>query len=396
MYSVFIADDEPKIRKGLRRLITSLPLNLEVCGDAEDGMTAIDLIKQLKPDIILLDICMPIKSGMDIIREMKDQLIVSKIIIISGHDEFEYAKEALEMNVYRYLLKPVLSEELEETIQSAITELEREKESAQLFDWAIDQLDKRRSYLLESLFLDIIKGNLSEEEIEEQLKYYKVTLPKQQNLLICSINQESTRFLTEKEYQVRKYSIGSIICDCIKQPEAQVFNDDFSNVVIIYDGVAQNIKFYEKKIEKVVSDIIHAKVKIGIAEVRDNLYAAYDELLEFSKPQMIIPIVESIKDYIDRRYKDKTLNLSMVANRFKVSATYLSRLLKQETGLTFVEYVTQIRLNNSVILMKNNDLSLCDISNLVGFKTQHYFSTVFKKRLGVAPSEYRCNFERKE
>lgn len=395
MYSVFIADDEPKIRKGLSRLISNSDLPLEVCGEAEEGVTAIKLIKELEPDLILLDICMPIKSGMDIIREIKDQMIGSKIIIISGHDEFEYAKEALEMNVFRYLLKPVLAEELEATISAAITALESEKESSHLFEWAIDQLEKRRSYLLESFLLDVLKGNLSEEEIEEQMKYYKITMPSPRVLLLCRIHQESTRFLTEREYQVRKYSIGSIIKDCIQQEEAYVFNDDYSNVVGIFQCDGQDIKSLERKIEKEIVEVIHAKVKVDIRQVDGCMHSSYYELLDLDRTQVYVPIVETIKSFINDQYKDDYLNLTLVSEKFNLSSTYLSRLLKQETGLSFVEYVTQVRLNNAIMLMKNIDLSINEISCQVGFKTQHYFSTVFKKSLGIAPSEYRQRFDRK-
>ena len=204
MYSIFIADDEPKIRKGLRRIIESFEMDIIVCGEAADGMTACEKILLLQPDIILLDICMPIKSGLEIIREIKDQLMSSKIIIISGHDEFEYAKEALEMNVYRYLLKPLLKEELEQTLNEAIVELDSELESKNLFKWALEQLEKRKSYLLESFLHDWVNGKLSCEEIEEQCKFYKIEIPSDPFMLTCGINQESTRLLTDKEYQVMR------------------------------------------------------------------------------------------------------------------------------------------------------------------------------------------------
>ena len=115
---VLLADDEPIIREGLREMLGSFELNLKVVGEARNGIEALLMSKTLEPDIILADICMPKLSGLEFIRQLKEKIKQkSHIIIISGFNEFEYARQAISLGVNDYLLKPVREEELKESIR---------------------------------------------------------------------------------------------------------------------------------------------------------------------------------------------------------------------------------------------------------------------------------------
>lgn len=107
MFRVLIADDEETIREGLKKLIESYDIGLSVIATAEDGEVAMDLINEYKPEIILMDINMPFIDGLEIIEEIRKTDQNTKIIIISGYNQFDYAQKALELGVFSYLLKPI-------------------------------------------------------------------------------------------------------------------------------------------------------------------------------------------------------------------------------------------------------------------------------------------------
>lgn len=127
MYRVVIADDEPLIIRGLRKMMDWESMNTQVVGDALDGDQLLELLEQVKPDIVISDIAMPGKSGLDIIRVVKERELNTKVIFVSGFQEFDYAKAAVTYGAVDYLLKPVTVEELEKAIGRAKEMLEQER-----------------------------------------------------------------------------------------------------------------------------------------------------------------------------------------------------------------------------------------------------------------------------
>ena len=106
MYKVLIVDDESIIRKGLKNIIDWKSLGCEVCGEAGDGMEGIRMIRELRPHILITDINMPEVDGLSMIKETKQLLPGSKIIILTGYRDFEYIQEAIRLGAFDYLLKP--------------------------------------------------------------------------------------------------------------------------------------------------------------------------------------------------------------------------------------------------------------------------------------------------
>ncbi|MEM5594067.1 response regulator [Niallia circulans] len=107
IWNVLIADDEPIIREGIRNAIDWSALQMNVIAEAEDGEEGIELSLMHSVDILLIDINMPIVNGLMVIKQVKAKLPDCQIIIITGYDEFKYAQEAVRLNVFDYLLKPI-------------------------------------------------------------------------------------------------------------------------------------------------------------------------------------------------------------------------------------------------------------------------------------------------
>lgn len=136
MYRIIIADDEPLIIRGLKKMMEWGKMDTEVVGEAEDGEQLLNLLDTLEPDIIISDISMPEKTGLDVLKEINKRKLKTKVIFLSGFQEFSYAKEAVTYGAVDYLLKPVSVEELENAINRAKDQIVQEQPEAV---WKIEQ-----------------------------------------------------------------------------------------------------------------------------------------------------------------------------------------------------------------------------------------------------------------
>ena len=126
MYRVIIVDDEPVIRRGLRETVEWDSLGLEVAGEAADGIEALKLIRDIRPEILITDIRMPDMDGIQLIRAVKALDFDVKITILSGYSDYNYLKAAIQLGVDNYLLKPIDNDELISNLKNAVSEIEKE------------------------------------------------------------------------------------------------------------------------------------------------------------------------------------------------------------------------------------------------------------------------------
>ncbi|KNY26467.1 response regulator transcription factor [Pseudobacteroides cellulosolvens] len=156
MIKVVIIDDEEIIREGLRKIIDWNSMNCEIIGEAEDGEDGLELINSLQPDIIVTDIRMSSKSGLEMISEIKSIKEDCRIIILTGFRDFEYAREALKLGAFRYLLKPSKVDEITQAIKDAIKEIKKVKEKKEHYKLLVkraNEIQGSRKYYLQD-FLD--------------------------------------------------------------------------------------------------------------------------------------------------------------------------------------------------------------------------------------------------
>ena len=124
MYRLLIADDEVIILRGLKKLLDWRALNIEIAGEALNGRDAEDFILREKPDLAILDIRMPLRLGLDILRTIRENNLATRVLFLSGHREFRYAQEALEYGAQGYLTKPVSREKLLLALRGQLAQLE--------------------------------------------------------------------------------------------------------------------------------------------------------------------------------------------------------------------------------------------------------------------------------
>ena len=169
MLKVLVVDDEPLMRKGIISKIDWEGLGLECAGEARDGLEALEQINCLRPDIVIMDIRMPVMDGLECIAKAKQNGCTAHYIMISGYDDFMYARTAMRYGVSHYLLKPVNREELREslkTIRDQRMERDREREFRRrlLRHYEAGKLAKRQRRLTRLLTADADRAVAAELE----------------------------------------------------------------------------------------------------------------------------------------------------------------------------------------------------------------------------------------
>lgn len=147
MWKIVVADDEPKIRRGIENILNWDEFNIEIVGEAEDGEVALEVINREKPDIIFLDINMPFLNGLTLLQKLRETNNKSLVIIISGYDDFSYAQKALQFNAFDYILKPVSRQNIEDIVLKAVNKLEEAEKENNYLEWIKKQLNKNMDIL---------------------------------------------------------------------------------------------------------------------------------------------------------------------------------------------------------------------------------------------------------
>lgn len=170
MINVIIADDEPMIIRGLRKLIPWEELGIQIAGEAWTGRGLLELVQQHRPSLVVTDISMPDGTGIDVLKEIARLGFHTKVIFISAYQDFSYAKEALALGAVDYLVKPIEKELLLAAVQRTLSVLQEESDELHNKNKLAIYEHKDRKTQLEELFERLIDGDIRLEEAEEKLR----------------------------------------------------------------------------------------------------------------------------------------------------------------------------------------------------------------------------------
>ncbi|WP_139997087.1 response regulator [Paenibacillus paridis] len=218
MIRLILADDEPIIIKGLRKLIDWESFGMEIVGQAYDGNELMALIEERSPDLVISDISMPHRTGIDIIKEIKQRGLPVNVIFISAYQEFSYARDAVAFGAIDYLVKPVVKQQLESVLDKAISliaehnEEQKRKGKLQLLE------RKSRHEEMQEALIRLTEGSLSPgaksfQETEAQL------LGPLYTALIVEVErqkEDSDRW-TDKENKLIEFAIGNVLQETITE-----------------------------------------------------------------------------------------------------------------------------------------------------------------------------------
>jgi two-component system, response regulator YesN len=396
MWKVLIADDEPKIRRGLRTLVSSFGFGLEVIAEAEDGETALRLARELDPDIMLVDVRMPFMSGLEFIEGIKATSPGKIVIIVSGHDEFDYAQSAVRLGVFDYVLKPVDAESFRKVIERAIAELGSRHEADRYEAWASEQLERNLPVLRERFLRDWAIGSLSRTEVAEGLSFLKISLASPATLIASRLPERSppSQGGAERGRRLALVALRAVMEETLPRDGAYVFEDDAETVLAIAPGFsAEALGALAASIERRAAEQVDRAPSLAtrvLPDLLEGLADAYEELrAELDEGDGSESFVVLARNFIDEHYWNPDFCLEDAAAELQISPGYLSRLMKRETGFSFVEHLNRVRVKKATILMSDPAAKAFEVAERVGYRSQHYFSRAFKKVTGASPTDRR-------
>ncbi|KKB71521.1 MULTISPECIES: response regulator transcription factor [Bacillus] len=377
-WRVLIADDEPWIREGIRDAVSWERYRMEVAAEAENGEEAFELALKHSIDLLIVDLNMPTVNGLTLMKKLRQALPLCRFVIVTGYDQFSYAQEAIRLQVDDYLLKPVEPGQLDKVLQNISSSLAAEKKKQR------DQLhiQKNLSLLKEHVFQHWVKGQIREEEVCAQL--------------------ESLRLPPRIPDMLGVVSTGnvSIKPNHVKEKAERFFKEESEAAVVFGDGHLVGVclwRILTEKEQRAFEEMMKNGLQSGVSSCFINLAEreqTVPEAYQFCREQAArsfrgSPVVARAKEYMQEHFAERDFSLMQTADALQVSSVYLSRMMKRELGMTFVQLLTEMRMQKAVHLLKTTSLPIHDIAEQTGYDTQHYFSTVFKKTIGVTPNQYR-------
>lgn len=393
-YKVLIADDERVIREGMATLIDWIQLGFTVCGLAANGLEALEMIAEAKPDLMLVDIQMPQVSGLLLIEKAKAIAPDLEFIIITGHDEFDFARQAINLGVRDYLLKPVKEHRLLESVDRIRKEMDQQRRSKEQFDFAMAQLQKNMTVLRDQFLQQLIQGQLVQEEIDEMLGFHKLQAGFDHFCLLRQSRQGRLSGNGEWDRQLLRFAVQNIFEELLSHCGPSVCTADMKSNLFALVKV-ENIRSWQQ-LPRALAEAMHQTLDLDIrldqACFGQDWTLIPDQYETWTQNQVrpVNPLTERAFAYIAEHYSDPDLSFRRICEALFVSSSYLSKIFKQDTNETFVDYLAKYRIQKSLQLLANPEIRMYEIASDVGYKSQQYFSAAFKKILGVSPTEYRA------
>ena len=537
MYKLLLVDDEAEVRQGIIAKIDWAKAGFEIAGEAENGLEALEVMEKVNPDVAIIDIKMPFMDGMQLAEIISRDYPATKLMILSGFDEFDYAQKAIRYNVMEYILKPFGADELMTILERLRLVLDEEKlRNADLEKLRKDYMDSLP--ILKERFLNLLiheKTNL--EDILDRAKRFDITLnegnhvvavvkhnldheslqsqahdqisPQEEQELhgyavfeTCeriSKNHDSIAFIRaggetvmiipigiEKDIK-RAFSIleevrmviekthpmtvtigiGEIVSDLTNLPQSYksaedaleqqlvegsnrllwindllpkdhgrfTFEEEMERELrtVIRAGSKEEIEalihghFSTMREEEIsyldgrlfINEMLTALLRIGrshnliLNELVEeaNLFSLMKEMgvlddieawfvnaclilnvnIMENRMSGIQRMVESAKEHVKTNYHDTDLNLDTISQMLHISPSYFSRMFKKESGMTFIQFLTEVRMEKAMEYILESDLKNFEIAEKIGYAEANYFSYSFKKFYGQSPTSMRKN-----
>lgn len=243
MFKVFLVEDEIVVREGIRKNILWEQYGFQYVGDAPDGELALPLIRQIQPDLLITDIKMPFMDGLALIELVRKELPRTKIIIISGYDDFSYAQKAISMGVEQYLLKPIVKGKMVEILKALHKNMEAEKQQWECLARFKRQVREYEVFSRRRFFEQIVTGGMSVQEISETAKTLDIDLNAlYYNIVLFSLNNAGYDGSAPERYTDEI----TVVQDRIRQfigghPELILFIWNVTTYVVLVKGGPDNI-----------------------------------------------------------------------------------------------------------------------------------------------------------
>ncbi|NLP00219.1 MAG: response regulator [Clostridiaceae bacterium] len=284
MLKIMIVDDEFYFREAIKISLPWNELGFEICGEAKNGRDALEKVAAIKPEIIIVDINMPIMDGLEFVQHLRETNNDIKIIILTGHSEFNYARQAVKLGVFNYLLKPVDEEELKKTLLDLRNIINKENRIKMEMDRLMQQVRASMPLLKDKFLNELLRGNLSKKDSGtiKRMEYLKINSVSDYYLAVTiEVDTDEDFNWDDEDKQLWKFAVSNITDEILS--EGFVFdrcydNDDRICIIIgANDDEDRNtfLSGLEYKLEwlrSIVAKYMDFSVTIGVGEIRDDLF----------------------------------------------------------------------------------------------------------------------------
>ena len=382
--NILVVDDESVIRSGIERTIRNqFPEHAVYLAASPEG--AVDLLKNESIDLVLTDVLMPGMTGLELMEISRKSHAHVKWVVISAYSEFAYAQDAVRLGAKDYLLKPIGKDSLIQLIRKLGDEIA--EENARSKETYLLKTNLR--LLREAVFARCASGlDLGGTD----LKPFTENHP--------SFHLIMVRMESERDMKLEHFIVENVLTELIESAGtgfvASVDAKSLLGLVTLREEstpqrLVDQLRSHLKRYLKAPFQVLHTERLSDFnqvpAEVQRMRKAAasqvYDHYASGGDQS-----VEVALQYIQGHYHTD-LSLEKVASIVYLNPIYFSQLFKQKTGHGFKEYITQLRLERAMELLRESELKIADISERVGYPDMRHFSQVFRKKTGLTPSEYR-------
>ncbi|MEG0353264.1 MAG: response regulator transcription factor [Cellulosilyticaceae bacterium] len=323
-YKILLVDDEEEIRKGIIKKINWSELGFQVVGEAENGIEALDIIDKTSPDLVLTDIRMPFMDGIKLAENIRDRFPTTKVVVLSGFDDFEYAQAAIKLGVIRYILKPINASEMKTALLEIKQGLDEEIASKNDLKMLKVNYEKSLPLLRERFFNQWIEDYIEGVIVEENIQSLKIDLPSK-DLMVAVIRLD---YLSQKELDSNYMKNKNLL-------KLAVFN--------------------------MCEEIIELK-KTGIVFMRMNELVVIATAGEIDNQNTILQTLEEIRIRVEK-YLSTTITIgvgTVCTDKSLLYKSYLSAVSAFEYSVLInnnrVIYIGDIEPNNQVdILLEEKD-----------------------------------------
>lgn len=443
---LLIVDDGHYVVEYMKHLLDWKSFGINQIETTTNSIEAREWLNQRHVDILITDIRMPEVSGIDLLQHIHQHNLLTKVIILSGYSQFEYAQQGIRLGALDYLLKPVDKDDVEKAMAKAIKNIKNTTPSPAVqwesFDglgWLLSLLGENETLRKEfeaytdllgsRLFRCLKMDNCTQTDIED----LQHKLGDQWTRLVWS---SGTQLVGLVPHEVAEMLITKPGCLVLSPPfsitdrnesrqlfyefflDEYVQSTDFGGIFNLspscgdWEFAGNIIKSYDRidlrkeKILFLMETILYVYIvdkERNPSETADWIFNRLrnpDELwptlmdtvsqIRNNKQMSIQTIVGKVQKYIDD-HLSHGLSLDELGKVAHLHPVYLSKLFKQETGENVSNYISKKRLERASHLLLDSELRIADISQMVGYKKNQYFIQLFKEEFGVTPYQYRRN-----
>lgn len=337
MYKVVLVDDEAIIRAGIAKMLPVEELPLQLTGVFSNAFDVLEYLQDEMPDILITDIKMPQMNGLEMLHKALAMFPSIQVIILSGFDEFEFARSAMKLGVKEYLLKPCAKEDLTLALRNVCAEIDQQRKNV------VRSMDQRRVLI-------------------DQLTDTLITLGRN----------------AQNDKQIRS--------------GVQELLDSAANREVIQEAVVQLVAVVENRIPSAQwqVEIIQSLYNRGDTDVVKSVSDILKQIYPKTKGRK--GFVEEMCRYTQKQYMDPDLSLQFIADHVvHMNADYIGKEFTDDVGMKFSKYLLQIRISHAKkLIAMDPHRPIYEVAMQVGYgENQQYFTQMFKKVTNQTPKEFR-------